>query len=228
MKSFRACRRACPFITLLLLLGGCNVVGVLAQAMPRDNIPAAYKKLAGQSVVVYVWADRGVRIDWPDIQFNLTSGVQSKLQLAQKADPKLAELKDTTFPLGAASVARFQEDHPELEAQPINSVAPMLNASRVVYVEISSFQTRSNDSVELYRGSITAIVKVLEVKNGQATTGFEDRNVAAVFPLKSPEEGVADLTDEAVYQGVVKELATQIAIRFIPHADADEQDELDK
>ena len=104
----------------------------------------------------------------------------------------------------------------------------MLNASRVIYVEISSFQTRANDSVELYRGSITAIVKVLEVKDGKVTTGFEDRNVAAVFPPKSPEEGVADLSDEVVYQGTMKELATQIAIRFIHHGEEDEQDELDK
>lgn len=226
MKALGASRLAC--LLLLLAGSGCNVAGVLAQAMPRDNIPAAYKKLAGQSVVVYVWADRGVRIDWPDIQFNLTSGVQSKLQMAQKADPKLAELKDTTFPLGASSVARFQEDHPELEVEPIARVAPMLNASRVVYVEISSFQTRSNDSVELYRGSITAIVKVLQVKNAKVSTDFEDRNVAAVFPPKSPEEGVADLSDEIIYQGTIKELATQIAIRFIPHAEADEQDEVDK
>jgi hypothetical protein len=226
MKALGACRVACPLLGLLLALNGCNVVGVLAQAMPRDTIPPAYTKLAGQSVVVYVWADRGVRIDWPDIQFNLTSGVQSKLQTAQKADP--IEIKDAKFPLGAASVARFQEDHPELESEPITRVAPMLNASRVIYVEISSFQTRANDSVELYRGSITAIVKVLEVKDGKVTTGFEDRNVAAIFPPKSPEEGVADLSDEAVYQGTIKELATQIAIRFIHHGEDDEQDELDK
>ena len=82
--------------------------------------------------------------------------------------------------------------------------------------------------LRLYRGSITAIVKVLEVKNGKATVGFEDRNVAAVFPPKSPEEGVADLSDEIIYQGVVKEIATQIAIRFVPHAEADEQDEINK
>jgi hypothetical protein len=227
MKALGACRAASSLLGLMLLaLNGCNVVGVLAQAMPRDTIPPAYTKLAGQTVVVYVWADRGVRIDWPDIQFNLTSGVQSKLQEAQKADP--IEIKDAKFPLGAASVARFQEDHPELESEPITRIAPMLNASRVIYVEISSFQTRSNDSVELYRGSITAIVKVLEVKDGKVSTGFEDRNVAAVFPPKSPEEGVADLSDEIVYQGTIKELATQIAIRFIHHSDEDEQDELDK
>jgi len=225
MKALAACR-AWPLLGLLLALNGCNVVGVLAQAMPKDTIPPVYTKLAGESVVVYVWADRGVRIDWPDIQFNLTSGVQTKLQEAQKADP--TELKDAKFPLGAASVARFQEDHPELESEPISHVAPMLNATRVIYVEISSFQTRSNDSVELYRGSITAIVKVLEVKDGKATTGFEDRNVAAVFPPKSPEEGTADLSDDLVYQGAVKEMATQIAIRFIHHGQEDEQDELDK
>jgi len=225
MTRLGICRLACPFLGLLLAINGCNVVGYLANGVKSD-IPAAYKGLAGQKVVVYVWADHGVRIDWPDIAFNLASGVQSKLQIAK--DAKVAELKDMAFPMAAASVTRFQEDHPELEIEPIEHVAPMLQATRVIYVEISSFQTRANESVELYRGTMTAIVKVLEVKNGKVTTGFEDRNVAAIFPPKSTEDGVADLTDELVYQGVMKELATQITIRFIPHSEMDEQDEINK
>lgn len=210
---------------LLLALNGCNVVGYLAHGV-QSEIPASYKGLAGQKTIVYVWADRGVRIDWPDVDFNLASGIQSKLEIAR--DAKTDELKDTTFPLSPAAVTKFQEDHPELEFDPIEKIAPQFDATRVIYVEISSFQTRANASVELYRGTITAIVKVLSVNNGKASTVFEDRNVAAVFPPHSPEDGVADLTDELVYQGMVKELATQIVIRFIPHFEDDEQSELDK
>jgi hypothetical protein len=222
MKSLLGAARVVGPLCCLLLLAGCNVFGYLAQGLPNDNVPASYKRLAGQSVVVYVWADRGVRIDWPDIQLNIASGVQAKLIEAQATG--IDELKGSTFPLTAASVARFQEDHPEFEAEPIADFAPLLHASRVIYVEISSFQTRSNDSVDLYRGSISAIVKVLEIKGGQVTTGYEDRDVKAIFPPKTPDEGVSDQTDEAVYEGSVKEFTTQVAIHFIPHSDEDSND----
>lgn len=203
----------------VLFLSGCNVLGVLAQGLPKDDIAPSYKKLAGQSVVVYVWADRGVRIDWPDIQLNITSGVQAKLIEAQQAGAE--ELKGTSFPLSAPSVVRFQEDHPEFEAEPISHIAGLLHASRVIYIELSSLQTRSNASVDLYHGSITAIMKVLEIKDGKVLTGYEDRDVKATFPPKTPEEGVADLTDEVVYEGTIKEFTTQVAIHFIPHSEED-------
>jgi hypothetical protein len=225
MTRIGFCRLACPLLGLLLAINGCNVIGYALQGV-RSNIPAAYTGLAGQSAVVYVWADQGVRIDWPDIGFNLSSGIQSKLQIAR--DSKTEELKGLTFPMSSAAVTRFQEDHPELEFQPMDKLAPLLHATRVIHVEISSFQTRAVDSVELYKGTITAIVKVLSVKDGKVATEFEDRNVAAVFPRNAPADGVPDLSDEAVYQGVVKELATQIVVRFIPHDEKDEQDEIHK
>jgi hypothetical protein len=219
MKSLLGAARVVAPLCFLQLLAGCNVFGYLAQGMPDNNIPASYKRLAGQSVAVYVWADRGVRIDWPDIQLNIASGVQAKLIEAQATG--IDELKNTTFPLTAPSVARFQQDHPEFEAEPIADFAPLLHASRVIYVEVSSFQTRSDASVDLYRGSLNAIVKVLEIKDGKVTTGYEDRDVKAIFPPKTPDEGVVDQTDETVYEGTVKELTTQVAIHFIAHSDED-------
>jgi hypothetical protein len=222
MHRLRHRTAAAAILSLALVCAGCNVLGVLAQPLGEPTEPAAYKGLAGQSCAVYVWVDRGVLIDWPDIRLNICSGVQNKLLEAQKADNKLEDLKGTTFPLTAAAIERFAESHPELEAEPIADIAPLLHVQRVIYVEVQSFQTRSPESIDLFRGSINALVKVLEVKDGKATTVFEDRNVTAIFPPKSTEEGAPDLGDEAVYDGTLKELTTDISVKFFAHPAEDE------
>ena len=63
---------------------------------------------------------------------------------------------------------RFQQDHPELEQSPIVSVWPRLGVQRLIYVEVENFQTRSDQAVELFRGSATVSVKLVEVDGNNA------------------------------------------------------------
>lgn len=65
-------------LTALLTLGGCQVAGYFASAIPK-SVDAQYKGLAGQKVAVMVWADRGLRIDWPNLELDTGNGIQSYL-----------------------------------------------------------------------------------------------------------------------------------------------------
>jgi hypothetical protein len=115
---------------------------------------------------------------------------------------------------------RFQENHPEYEALPLVEVAPKLGgATRVIYVEVENLQTRSNASVELYRGSGTANVKVIEVPpdGSPATIVYEESGVTASFPPKAREEGTPNGNDRIIYQGLVDALSSEVAKRFVPH-----------
>ncbi|HEX8323114.1 MAG TPA: hypothetical protein VF595_04295, partial [Tepidisphaeraceae bacterium] len=58
-------------VVLLLGLSGCNVLGALAAKAPRPDVDAAYKGLAGQTVGVMVWADRGTQIDFSRLQLDV-------------------------------------------------------------------------------------------------------------------------------------------------------------
>src|SRR4051794_6061244 len=142
---------ALALLPLALPPAGCSVVGLAASALPEADIPARYSDLHGHSVAVLVWAPRGLETDFPTLRLDLVSAIQSGLQKAQKTGR--GELKNATFPHAAASLVRFQEDHPELERTPIVSVAPRLGVQRLIYIELENFQTRSDQSVELYRGS---------------------------------------------------------------------------
>jgi hypothetical protein len=107
----------CLLMLLTLLPAGCAAMGVLANAMPEPDVAARYTGLAGHTVAVMVWADRGMLIDYPSMRLDVASGIQSKIQEAQHAKKK--ELTNTRFPFAPASVVRFQEDHPEIHDQSV-------------------------------------------------------------------------------------------------------------
>jgi len=198
-------------------VSGCTLFGVLAsKVVPKPIIPAQYTGMQGQSIAVMVWAAEGTLIDFPDVRLDLAGSLQNKLKQAQAAKTK--GLKGISFPTPATAVVRLQENHPELEAAPLTDVAPQLGASRVIYIELENLQTRSDASVELFRGSAAATVKVVEVSgDGRAKVAYEESGIASVFPPGAREEGTPDGNDFAIYRGTVDQLTSEIAKRFVPH-----------
>jgi hypothetical protein len=201
-----------PSFFILFLCSGCAAIGAAAHAIPKYE-PAHYNGLAGQSVGVMVWADRGIRIDWPSIQFDLASLVQDRL-----AKSGAQEIKGSSFPVQAGSIVRYQHDHPGIEAQPITEIAPKLGVSRLIYIELESLSTRSDISLQMYRGNALATLKVVEVApDGSAKVPYEEAGVRAFFPPKSPPDGVLNSNDIVMYKGVVAALADEIVKRLTTH-----------
>ena len=206
-------------LMMLPLLSGCTLIGVLAsKVVPPPTIAPQYTGMQGQSVAIMAWAPDGTVIDFPNVRLDLAGSLQQKLEQAR--DAKSRELKGVTFPTPASSIVRLQENRPELEGAPLTDVAPELGASRLVYVEIEFLQTRSDAAVELYRGSASATLKVVEVAaDGTAKVAYEESGITAVFPPGAREEGTPDGNDFVMYRGTVQELTSEIAKRFIRHAE---------
>ena len=212
-------RNAITVFALLSLfsLSGCAIFATLARVVPKI-VPAVYPGLKGKDVAVMVWADRAISIDWPAMSIDITATTQKKLLAAQTTD-KPDELEGTTFPVTAQSMARFQMDHPEAEVMPITQVAPIVGVKRLIYVEITNFQTRSDLAVntDLYRGQITANLKVVEFEDGKAKIAYEESKITALFPKKGPSDGVLNLGDAKTYVGTVDAFTTKLALKFFKH-----------
>ena len=210
-----------PLLLLLALLAvalggsGCAILGVAAHAMPQPKVPPRYDGLRGHSVAVLVWVPRGLEVDYPALRLDLVSTIQSGLKAVQQA--RRNELKGSTFPHAPASLVRFQEDHPELEHSPIVDVAPRLGVQRLIYIEVENFQTRSDQAVELFRGSATIALRVVEVDNGQAKVAYQESGLTSVFPPTAPAEGIPNADDARIYRGTVNQLATGVTRRFFAH-----------
>ncbi|HEV2292771.1 MAG TPA: hypothetical protein VGR35_02885 [Tepidisphaeraceae bacterium] len=215
-------------LSILSLLPSCTLIGIGAQALPPATIVPQYKGFAGQTVGMMVWADRGMRIEWEFIQLDLANAIQSKLDAAanpparpgKKKGPrtKVKELQGTKFPIIPASIIRFQQDHPEIDGQPITEIAPRLGVSRLIYVEIEEFDTRPDGAVELFRGDANVTLRVVEVApDGTGKVAYEENDVRATFPPKSPKEGRPSIGDRRIYVGLIDALGDAIAKRFIPY-----------
>jgi hypothetical protein len=213
--SLRSLRTFVVVLCTGLSAGGCAALGIAANALPQHVAPK-YMGLAGQTVAVMAWADRGLRMDWPTIQLDLSSAVQAQLK---GQPPKTKDLKDTHFPLDPRSVARYQADHPENEALPVNEFAAQLGVTRLIYVEIEQFSTRSEMAVEMFRGSVSANLKIVEIDpNTKAVhVAYEEANVRAIFPAKSRPEGLPVGRDDVIYTNTIKALAKEIVDRLVTH-----------
>jgi hypothetical protein len=210
----------CCLPLLLLIVSGCTLFGVLAgKVAPEPLIPPSYTGLLNQTVAIMVWAGDGTLIDFPDVRLDLAGGLQTKLQQAEQPAEKV--LGGITFPVSPAAVVRFQDNHPENDTKSLAEVAPKLNVTRVIYIEIENLQTRSNAAVELYRGSATATMKIIEVPEdgGPGKIAFEESGIEAIYPPKAREEGTPNGNDFTIYRGTVDALTSEIAKRFVPHTE---------
>jgi hypothetical protein len=202
-------------IGAMLTVTGCEIFGIAAQAMPPASILPQYTDLKGQSVAIMVWADRGVKDNWSDLQLDTAAGLEHKLKAGQPHYDKY--LKDTTFPISALSVVRDQEDHPEWDGVPITDIAPELHVTRLIYIEVNAFQTRASDSTDLYKGQISGSVKVIDIKDGKAKVAYSEDGISAKYPPDSPEEGVLNAGDDKMYTGTLDAFTTELVQRFLPH-----------
>jgi hypothetical protein len=216
MASRRQFLRALA-VAPLAASGGCALFGAMASKLPEPPVDAAYKGLANQPTAILVWADDGVRIDWPNIELDMANSVAGKLAEAQKAKEKA--LVGLTFPYRNDSMVRWTREHPGWAAVPLTENALKFpKVTRLIAVEFESFATRSAASTELYRGSAACTLRVVEINASDAKIGFEERSIAAIFPKGVPEEGIPNVNDRKIYPGTIDAAAFAVAKRFFKHS----------
>ena len=202
--------------SLLLGLGGCQLLGALAAKAPVPDVDAAYKKLAGHTVGIMIYADKSVLLDWPNLQVDAGNSIINKLLIAQQADVK--DMKGVKFPYPPASFVKYQREHPELDAVPVTEYAGKLGVERLIYVEVNDLSTRADGGSQLYLGKIDATLKVIEMDDKKVgTIGFSEEGMKSQFPEKAPREGVLNANDRAMYAGAVNSMTNDVVKRLIQH-----------
>ena len=216
MRHISPLRAFAIFYLLFSTLGiaGCNVLGWAAYVAPRPIVQPKYGGLPGHSVGILVWADRAIQIDWPTLPLDTASSLQKKFQDSQV---KKHEKEQMTFPVQPASILRYIEDHPEVTAQDITEVAPKLGVERLIYIEIDDFTTKAPASLDLYRGSMSGTLKVVEVDGSTAKVVYEEDGIKVVYPPKVPEDGTPRGNNYQFYLGTIDAYTTEIFHRLVPY-----------
>ncbi len=212
---------AAPLALAVFYTPGCEPLGYLANTVSGVNdVPASYKDLANHTCGILVWADQGLRIDQPNLEIDCAQNLQGKLEIASKAGAK--EVDKIKF-VDADRLARFQEDHPELDGAVVTDYAGRLPLQRLIYVEIEDFQLKPVESVELYRGEVKATIKVVQIDGGNAKVVYEEDGVTSTFPAHVTAEG-APLPDgelDKFYAGTIDAFTTEVSKRFFTHDSED-------
>ena len=220
----RAFVRALPRLLLPLLAlasAGCSALqtaaaGIAGTSVVKPSYPTSGPGLKGQSIAVMAWADESLRFEHNMLVMDITRGVSGKLQGSQAR--KAEELAGATFPRDKAPDAMyaFQANHPELAADPIAEIAPRFGVTRLIYIEVSTFDLHSGSVIDLWRGSLSATVTVVEVANGKGKITF-NTTVDATYPEKSPEEGMPNSSDQQTYIGTVDQFCTNVVKKFVSY-----------
>jgi hypothetical protein len=211
--------RALLTLTLLLLpLSGCHVLGAVASKMQGPTVvKPGYTGLKGQTVAVMAWADRDLRIEHSALQLDVSQGVYQKLRKTQSHGAE--ELAGAKFPRTAApdAMVRFLYDNPRYDTDSIPEIAPQLGVNRLIYLEVEDFTTHPAEVPELFRGQLSALLRVIEVSpDGQAKVAYQDR-VEAVWPPNTPPEGRPDLGDKVTYLGTLDAFTTAVVQKFVTY-----------
>ena len=207
---------------LPLPLSGCTALGAIASKVKGPTVvKPAYTRLKGQTVAVMAWADRDLRIEHSALQLDVSQGVYQKLRKSQGRGAE--ELAGAKFPRAAApdAMVRFLYDNPRYDTDSIPEIAPQLGVNRLIYLEVEDFSTHPEEVPELFRGQLSALLRVIEVApDGQAKVAYQDR-VDAVWPPNTPPEGRPDLGNQVTYLGTLDAFTTAVVQKFVSYEQAD-------
>jgi hypothetical protein len=202
-------------LAMALCAGGCTALAALIAGFAPDPMdPPSYTGLAHQTCGILVLTDPGTRIDLPLLELDVARSLEEKLKVAIGAKTK--EVEGLTL-VNSASVSDVMRNHPELEAEPITAIAARLPLTRLIYIDVDDFSTRSRETLYLYRGSMTAKVSVLEIKDGKATVAFTTDPIQVIYPPGSTEEGAPNLDETKLYTQTIDAFTTKAAELFLPH-----------
>src|SRR5688572_21569238 len=205
-------------LALLSLCPGCGAIGAIAyKARGPTVVKPAYTGLKGQTIGVMAWADRELRIEHSALQLDVSRGVYEKLRKSQGRGAE--ELAGAKFPRAAApdAMVRFLYDNPRYDTDSIPEIAPQLGVNRLINLEVEDFSTHPEEVPELYRGQLSALLRVIEVApDGSAKVAYQDR-VQAVWPPKGPPEGRPDLGERVTYLGTLDAFSTAVVQKFVTY-----------
>ena len=159
---------------LLLTATGCRWFAapfLLWHKEPTKTVPAEYPHLVGKKVAIVIWADMDTLFEFPHIQLELSEHVRFAMQ------PNIEKI---TFVSNRQIVEAQKRDGTWARKSPA-SLGARFEADRVLLIEITQCTTREPDSTHLFRGRISANLKVYDTAQPEAEPAWKGTAEAA-FP----------------------------------------------
>ena len=183
---------------------GCNLLTPLALVIPppKKTVPAEFDRLAGNRVLVLVWAPQETLIEYP----------WARLEVAQYVGDKIAAQVKPGRIINAREDEDYLEQIYEAEYDP-KRIGKKFKADIVIYLELLEFEMRNPRTPQLRRGTIRSSVVVYDLARGADPDKFELEEVVARVPEKS-QIGVLNKSGLQMRKMTYEKYAELIARKF--------------
>ncbi|MBX3381465.1 MAG: hypothetical protein KF805_15325 [Phycisphaeraceae bacterium] len=166
--------------------------------------------LDGKSFAVLVTADRSIEETAPGISATLVARITQML-----ADPN--NDAGTTGVVPPAMVIQYMYDHPGWRAKSMEDLAKDLgNVQRLVFVEVSEFQTKEPGNRYLYDGVAAGSIAVVEADSKLADFYSFERSILVKYP---DQQGfrTEEIPEAAVRTELMRRFVDRATWPFITH-----------
>lgn len=187
-------------VAALLPAAGCHTL-VLWWPEQTKTIPAEYRYLADRKVVIVVRAPEELLFDYPNVRWE----VADHLRVALEANVKGVKITDPK------KVDRFQREDAQWERMDPALVGKRFDAERVLEVDLTQYTTREPESPHLYRGHISAVVRVYNADYPNSQPTYRE-DVHTVYPPGGP--GRYGTSDRSIRADTMQAFAQEVANRF--------------
>ncbi len=193
-------RRVVLIASLLLMLTGCRSL-FLVLPEPTKTVKADYPYLVGKRVCILVRADMETLFEYPHVQWELADHVRVALEAhvegVKAVDPR--------------RVVDYQRREADWERMDPALIGRHFNADRVLDLELTQYTTREPESPHLYRGHVTAVVRVYRPSYPHSEPAYVTE-IQTVYPPDGP--GAWGSTDREIRRLTMEAFALDVANKF--------------
>lgn len=206
-RIYHQCLPAAALITLCLPLltlnSGCRAWALFADPH-TETVAAEYPFLKDKNVLILVWADMDTLFDFGNVRWEVAEYVKAQLEATSDlgnltvVPPKpIAEMQSREL--------NWDEVHPAEHGE-------RFRANRVLWVELTEYGTREPDSPHLYRGRISANLRIYDTSYGTDHGPTFETSLTTIFPPDGP--GHYGMDDTTVRRAVMEQFAIEVAGKF--------------
>ncbi len=189
---------------LLSALAGCRIAAIpfiLWGQPPTKLVPAEYPYLTGKKVCIVVWADNYTLLEYPFVQLEISEYVRRALE---------QHVQRVRF-VSNRTVVDYQRSDPDWQHKHPAVIGARFHADRVLLIELTQYTTREPESTFLYRGRISANIKVYDPAYPDAGPAYKTV-VETVWPEEA--SGQWGTNEDEIRKQTMEAFAAQVAARF--------------
>lgn len=191
--------------SLLLLAATCATAGcrALALILPEQTktVAAEYPYLADKKVCIVVRAPDELLFEYPNVPWEVADHVRLALETNVRGvsvvDPK--------------KIVDFQRSDPSWETMDPAALGKKFGADRVLEIDLTQYTTREPESPHLYRGHISAAVRVYNTEYANAQHAYQ-ADVRTAHPAEGP--GQYGANDRAIRGATMDAFGQDVANKF--------------